>query len=682
MFPRFEKQKPELIRTLRRNPTRSSSSGNSISAGTIAAIVLAVVLFLVIVGVFYYACCVRRKARAVSQRSFLRGGKSSNEKGDIDIERVTNTCRPSREEMESMSLSTSKGYGFGLGLRRGFILTSRKNKLGSSSSGRSRNGTNAQVEFHPMTPPGDRDEKRISIFTLTEDLPVLVDAPESEKLAPGWCNPVARTPPFFSYDRHWKGTEGILLPELRVEPVGPGDNDNGDDADVKTLTSRQDEALAATLLLSPRTSEALAPIEGRMVSRLPVDAQDNTRHSAESRRLELPQVRDVSPFRVDVSTIFGARKGARDSRRSSGSGSSTWSKVRARLYRRAHRDDGRQSSYMDKQETSSSSGPESVPVVMHESCTANPPSEAAPGSGTYSFLDLTSSHASLRGHSKTTLSSTPAELGHSARETSAWSEDTSIRMVRIERLRDDVLATKPDAPSTASGGSHPSDNSGTHTAPPAPTSHTQVLSHFLFPITIPPSAHITHPPDNVPECHITPSPPHTPPSQSHRYLRVPQIAPPEPITPANSPTESVPFSVSEIHFRHSFSDYTGLDSQRASVSSVLPPHPPLPHRDGSQTSIPTYSPQPPYIVQRVLGLPMSPLSPLSPVLSSPSQTTPTNIAASAIRPGTAPTHTPGPTRVGSLLGPRPRPSTAGSVRVSLAPPLPMQGGRSSLRSPR
>lgn len=631
---------------------------------------LAAILFLVIAGIIYYACWVRRrrKTRIVNQHTFLRGGrKLPHDRVVVDVEQVAYTSPSSGEELESTSLSTSKGYGFGLGMRRGFPFAYRKNKMGSSSSGRLANGTHA--ESHLMTPQCDRDEKRLSIYTLTEDVP---HPPESEKLAPGWSNPVARTPPSFKLTRY-KDTHGILLPELHGAPMGPIDDVDDDDADVKTLTSRQDEALAATLLLSPRTSEAHVA---------------STAQAQADQELELLQVRNTTPFRVDVSTIFGPRKGNRDSRATSGSGSSTWSKVRSRLYRKAHRDDGR-SSTTDRQEASSSSGPESVPVVMHESGSLNPPSETAPASGTYSFLDLTSSHVSLRQHSKITVSSTPAELEHAAREASPWSGNTSIKMVRVERSRDD-MAPKPDAPSTASGGSHPSDNSGTHTVPSAPTTHTQRSSAFPFPITIPPSTHIappTVPPsqaEDVPERHSTPSPPHTPPpTRLDQYLQVPHIAPPELVhSPAHSPTESVPFSVSEIHFRHSFSDYTGLDSQRASVSSALPPHPPLPRIDGSPTTTPTYSPPPPYIVQRVLGLPLSPLSPISPsARMHATSSNPTTPVSSVTRPGTAPTQL-ASFRVGSLLGPRPRPSTAGSIRGSASRQLPLQGRRGSSRGPR
>ncbi|KAG6375540.1 hypothetical protein JVT61DRAFT_3100 [Boletus reticuloceps] len=626
------------------SPTSSTLSA-SIPAGTIAAAVLAAVLLLVITGILYYACWMRQKARARNQPTFLRGvRKRFKEQGVADVERVTNATPSSCEELESTNLSTSKGYGFGLGLRRGFPFAYRKGKTGSNSSGKSRNGAGAQAESHPMTPQYDRDEKRYSASTLTEDLPLV---PESEKLAPGWSNPVARTPPSFKYTRHYKDVDGILLPELRVAPTGPiDDDDDDDDADVKTLTSRQDETLAATLLLSPRISEALGTFDRPILSRPDVNAPDRTK---QPRATQQPQYLHK-----------------RDSRTTNGSGGSTWSKVRTRLYRKAHRDDGKQRCPAGKQESSSSS-PESVPVVMHESGSAHPPGETSPDSGTYSFLDFTSSHVSLRPHSKTTtLSSTPAELGHAPREASRWSENTSIRMVRIERSRDD-MAPKPDAPSTASGGSQPST--------------IRVLTQLRLLRRQLKDLHPSPPPvDDVAEGHPTSSP--------AQYLQIPQIAPPELThSPANSPTESVPFSVSEIYFRHSFSDYAGFDSQRGSVSSALPPHPPLPHRDGSQAGTPTYPQPPPYIVQRVLGLQMSPLSPLSPSVFAASRATlssPTISVSRSGRPGAASPQS-GTFRVGSLLGPRPRPSTPGSIgsiRGSAAPQLPMQGGRGNLRSSR
>ncbi|KAF8840701.1 hypothetical protein BDN67DRAFT_968142 [Paxillus ammoniavirescens] len=679
----------------------NSSNSSSIPAGTIAALVLAGVLCLVIFGALYYACFLRRKTRPVKKRAAPpRTQTFDDEKVDPNIERVIDISPPpGEEELEFNSLSTNKGYGFGLGVRRGFPFAYRKGKAGSSSSGKSRSGNGVQAESHPMTSQYDHDDKRFSLSTLTADLPVLPHAPESEKLAPGWTNPIARTSFASKNSYAGLGQHGFLLPELLVEMVGTAgdDNDYDTDADAKTLTSRQDEALAATLTLCPRTSEAPAGFGTAMDSMLGVDGQDYTRQPRQSQQnSHFLEVRETSPFRVDVAAILGTPKGNRDSRRTSGSGSSTWSKVRRRLYRRAHRDDGRQSYHTDRQEASSSSGPESVPVVLLESESGVPPSETAPASGTYSFLDLTSPHASSRRHSKTTLSSNPADVGHEHRATSSWSDNTSVKMVRIERSRDDITTSKPDAPSTVSRGSHPetsSDNSNGYTHPSAPTIHTHGSSPFPFPVTIPPSTHMPHPFNVVPERYTPPSPPPPVPSHiSHQFLQVRQFSPHEPISPVNSLTESVPFSVSDIHFRHSFSDYAEVDSRRGSAASTLPPHPPLPHHGGSQPSSPAYSPPPPYVVQRVLGLPMTPLIPpphvgraTAPPVGRPS----TSYVSSTGRPlGTAAFPTSPPTsqfRIGSLLGPRPRPSrprpsTAGSARGTAAPQLPMQGGRTSLRT--
>ena len=86
-----------------------------------------------------------------------------------------------------------------------------------------------------------------------------------------------------------------------------------------------------------------------------------------------------------------------------------------------------------------------------------------------------------------------------------------------------------------------------------------------------------------------------------------------------SPTESIPHTVSDIHFRHSSYSSIGPDSRRASANrfSGLQRHPPLP---GTPASPP---PEPkPFIVQRLLGMasgggPATPYSsPTTPAQSS------------------------------------------------------------------
>lgn len=662
----------------------SSSSSSSTPPGTIAAIILGVVLVVLIACIIMYWLFVLRPRTRRRRRSIQCRTRKT-----VDPERVIDISPPpGEEETEVASLSTSKGYGFGLGLQRTFPFV-RKTKNGGSSSGNVDN-TRSRSVSHVAIPPEERDDdKRFSNNTLTVEFTALGFPPESEKLAPGWTNPIARTS-FGSMGKgHTRiGSHRLALPELCVEEMGAEDvYDDDDDADAKTLTSRQDETLAATLSLSPRTSEApglfvsavrsIAVIEGAVTEN---DGRESSVPSVpsvpswpSSRFLE---VRETSPFRVDVGAILGQLTGRQDSRRTSGSGSSSWSRVCARLYRKAHRDDGKQSIHEDKHENPS---PESVPVVMLQSGSGSepPPSEDAPASGTYSFLDFTSSHSSLRRQSKTTtLSSAAAELGHSEART-PWSDNTSMRMVRIERNQPgDAIRPGPDAPSTVSQGSQnesPSDKSNSNSSPSAQATHTTHGSSFPFPITIPPSSHMPHPfnidyqRDSEHE-EIQSFPPPPPPSPP--VPRQPQVPDPRhsglpsDANSPTSPTESVPFSVSDVYFRHSYSDYTDIDSRRESAASTLPPHPPLP---SSEPNTP-----PPYIVQRVLGMtPVTPHSPAARLAAGPASHSSSMPAGRVFRPGTSPlgSSSRAPYRMGSLIGPRPRPSTSGSSTLR----LPLQG---------
>lgn len=659
-----------------------SSSSSSTYAGTIAAIVLGAALVVLIACILmYWLFVVRPRARRRQKSSHSRSRKM------VDTGRVIDISPPCEEETEVESLSSSKGYGFGLGLQRTFPFL-RKTKNGGGSSSHVDN-TRSRSVSHVAIPPEERgDDKRLSTNTLTVEFTALGFPPESEKLAPGWTNPIARTS-FGSMGKgHTRvGSHRLALPELYMEEVGT-ENAYDDDADAKTLTSRQDETLAATLSLSPRTSEApglfvsavrsIAGIEGAVTENDGREPELSVPSRPGSRFLE---VRESSPFRVDVGAILGQLRGRQDSRRTSGSGNSSWSRVCARLYRRAHRDDGKQSIHEDKSENPS---PESVPVVMLQSGSGSepPPSEDAPASGTYSFLDFASSHSSLRRKSKTTtLSSAAAELGHSEVRT-PWSDNTSMRMVRIERDKPgDPMHSGPDAPSTVSQGSHnesPSDKSNAHSSPSAQATHTTHGSSFPFPITIPPSSHMPHP-FNIDyqresereelQSLSPPSPPSLPVPQQAQSLSEPQHSglPSDANSPA-SPTESVPFSVSDVYFRHSYSDYTDIDSRRESAASTLPPHPPLP---SSQPNTP-----PPYIVQRVLGMsPVTPHSPAARLAAGPASHSSSTIAERVFRPGTSPLGSSprGPYRMGSLIGPRPRPSTSGSPNLR----LPLQGSWSA-----
>lgn len=646
--------------------TLSSSSSASTPAGTIAAAVLAGALVVLLSVIFYRFCIKRRKSSRTGRLlSVTRRNNTRDEKKYQDPRSVSDVSPSAGEEdLESNSLSASKGYGIGLGLRRGFSFMFRKAKQKSNSS--SKSSGPSRPEMHPMTVQYDLDDKRLSLSTLAAELPVLSYVPESEKLAPGWTNPATRTS--FAIDAHKRRS---LLPELRVEEV----DDSGED-DAKTLTSTQGEAIAATLCLSPRTSEAPASFHR------PLGSEDVD--NRQTRTLG----RDGHPL-----------QGKRDSRSTSGSMGSSLSKVRAKLYRKAHKDDGKQSPHACPTESpTSSSGPESVPVVMHKPGSEAPPSDVAPVSGTYSFLDFTSSHPSIRSQTKSntikTVSSAPAENGHE-RDIAGRNGGRSIPVLRVERNRTDVtLQPTPDAPSTPPDNSDiasPSDNSNGHSCPSFPTTNTQGSAPFPFPVAIPPSVHMPHP-FNAISLEQSPSPTSTSlsPGVANEPRTHADVSSGAPSSDPHSPTESLPLSVSDIYFRHSFSDSNPLDSRRTSANSGLPPHPPLPHREDSDTVPPLPAPPPPYIVQRVLG--MTPVNvPPSVRLArrhSPSLATiPASHAHTAPRrPGTAPSSatTLRPTfRISNLQGPRPRPSTSGApTRSSSVPQLPLQGGRSAMRGPR
>ncbi|KAI6121817.1 hypothetical protein F5141DRAFT_536756 [Pisolithus sp. B1] len=642
--------------------TLSSSSSASTPAGTIAASVLAGVLVVLLSAIFYRCYINRRKSRRAKRSlSLTSRNNTRDEKHYQDPRPVSNFSAPAGEEdLESNSLSASKGYGIGLGLRRGFSFAFRKAKQKSNPS--SKSSGPSRCEMHPMTVQCDLDDKRLSLSTFAADLPVLPYVPESEKLAPGWTNPAMRTS--FASDAHKRRS---LLPELRVEEV----DDEGED-DAKTLTSRQGETIAATLSLSPRTSEAPATFHNLLGN----EDADNRQTRTLGRDGHLLEVREISPFRLDVGAIFTSIKGKRDSRSTWGSMGSTWSK----------------SPHACPTESSTTSGPESVPVVMHKSGSEAPPSDVAPVSGTYSFLDFTSSHPSIRSQTKSnttkTVSSAGAENGHE-KNTTGWNNGTPIPALTVVRSRTDFTPqSTPDAPSTPPGSSDtgsPSDNSNGHSFPSAPTTNTQGSAPFPYPVAMP------HP-FNAISLEQSPSPTSTSlsPGAANEPRARAVTSSDTPSGDPHSPTESVPFSVSDIYFRHSFSDSNPLDSRRTSANSGLPPHPPLPHREDSDTVPPLPAPLPPYIVQRVLG--MTPVNvPPSLRLARYQPPSSATIPASRVhstprRPGTAPSSvtTLGSTiRISNLQGPRPRPSTSGTpTRSNTAPQLPLQGGRTTMRGPR
>jgi hypothetical protein len=103
---------------------------------------------------------------------------------------------------------------------------------------------------------------------------------------------------------------------------------------------------------------------------------------------------------------------------------------------------------------------------------------------------------------------------------------------------------------------------------------------------------------------VTPAPPTSIQSGSnpvpHILIHSSSIQRPHPrVSSIVSPTESVPVTVSDIHFRHSSDDERGEPESRRTSALVIEhpsPHPPLPQR--SYTS--------PFIMQKLFGIPVPP----------------------------------------------------------------------------
>lgn len=188
----------------------------------------------------------------------------------------------------------------------------------------------------------------------------------------------------------------------------------------------------------------------------------------------------------------------------------------------------------------------------------SPMSDKAPANQESSFLDFSSNGGSSNG---TSLSSPPPSLRvGSVYPKSRWSNTT-------------VPSTTDQQHESSGSGSGSHSHSQSQSFLSLPNSSP---ASFPFPVSLPASPH-------HPEGH-RPSPPR------------PQRDSQAPISPA----DSVPMSMSDLHFRHSDSD-DGSDTHPEPDPS-LPRHPPLPPRDSaSDLATPTY------VVQRVFGV--SPTTP-------------------------------------------------------------------------
>ncbi|TFK44161.1 hypothetical protein BDQ12DRAFT_708173 [Crucibulum laeve] len=198
-----------------------------------------------------------------------------------------------------------------------------------------------------------------------------------------------------------------------------------------------------------------------------------------------------------------------------------------------------------------------------------------------SFLDLTAgSDSSLRSRSNTTTDSSERErnwgLLQTDKEKSRWSNTTAPSMA----TNHDRMATTSSAVSQIS-----------------PVSESQSLSSSTFPIpfsvSIPPSPyHAEIPVNSQPRGSSSTSNP------DHLHVH-------PPIENLESPTDSIPMSVSDLHFRNSYMESAqDPNSRRTSFVPHTTNHPPLPGLAQATERKDFMAPlsTPNYIVERVLGL--------------------------------------------------------------------------------
>ncbi|KAI0786650.1 hypothetical protein C8Q75DRAFT_808179 [Abortiporus biennis] len=288
----------------------------------------------------------------------------------------------------------------------------------------------------------------------------------------------------------------------------------------------------------------------------------------------------------------------------------------------------------------------------------------------YSFLDMESSaSASLKSGAQSTRQSRSSSNRTSSHNTSSDQPVPDVPTLLLPDLRKSLhLSMAIGAPSS----SRPSASPHISLKPvslPSPATPQEPLPTLPMDIVSHETTHSDSP--NHPQFNRSSSP-----EPDAMKSELPEMLP--------SPTDSIPLTVSDIHFRHSsYSTVSQSESRRASAvqpfsaQGVLrSPHPPLPNSPHSASqSQPPVPETRPFIVQKLLGMPTGsgPSTPFSsPTIpafhssgSGPSgraSALPTATASSTFGIGNAPSSSALPPSGSSTSGAiRPKPSISGST---------------------
>lgn len=591
-----------LLSSISSGSEPSTSSTVTDTRGTKAAIALAIILSFLLISlllayVFIYRP--RKRRKALAQRSQRRLEKEAE--AGASVLDISTEGRDIAEKRTSRGTSFGfAGFRFGRGSQRSAseeIEIDSNGSWNSSKRGRRTRDPHSQWESYtvdlPPTSYGGSRPHSYGQHSPTEGPAI----PLSSR--------ISRSPrsSYGSRPSHVRLGSGALLLNNT-----PGQEDD-EDAEIKSNHSIDSGyGGAVEMFLSPRTSEAVFVAAESPPKHTPVDVQDNTGESIpptsginrSSRDARFLNVAAGSPFKVDFTGASGSRRSSARTKRKS-------------ALSRTEPTQPEQSTAASKpkpaQEEQRGDPPSATRVsqVKFGSNTLEPPSS-------FSFLDFSSSTASSSDMSKASSrsSSKRSEVDKSHLSTAAAS--SQIASVRRPERISNPRSVSFDVPSSGSG-------SSSSQSQPQSTSFPYPMTLHVMPSPSPqpeqqqqvPSSSTSNPPQrtntNSRRLSVGPMGPR-PLSTTHNTLTV--TAPTFPSSRNNSsdsdsvtsPTDSLPMTVSDIHFR-TMDSSSEPGSRRTSSGSQLPPHPPLPGTvtvPGGLTPVPELLTPPPKIVQKLLGM--------------------------------------------------------------------------------
>lgn len=536
------------------------------SRGTKAAIALACVLtFLLISLLLGYLFIYRPRVRRRKERKYAERQSRSKEaeagEGVLDI---------SSEARDALGRRGSVGTSFGFAAFR-FGKGSRRPKMEDIEINSNLSWSSSKRGVEKTSDPHSQWEAyTIDLTSVSLDGSQSSSRHHSNPTDPPSPTPSSRPPrspvvAFGVHGEHTRPDSDAVIPERQSQRL----QEERESETKSTHSNGSDFDNAIERFLSPRTSEAL--YFSGTTSALPVSNGEQGVLSSIPSAYMPPQdhqyldVPEGSPFKVDFVDVAESKRSSRKEMR------------RSQLSQIQSQADSEVPKGSESEERRNSKSTKRTSQVKFDISTLEPPSNPR-----FSFLDFGSSTPPSSNHSNDASSTSQ----HSEPDKSRWSATTTFSNVQ----------TAPRAERTSGT------QSVTFNVPPtsSTSSIAQQSTSFPFPVSMPTSSH-------YPQSSTAPRGPRRP-----SILQTPSLSVPSTSHYSEggsvSPTDSVPMSVSDIHFRQM--DGSDSGSRRTSTGSrLLPSHPPLPLTPLPPTPTPEM-PSTPFIVQKLLGIqPSGPSTP-------------------------------------------------------------------------